>query len=416
MKIAIVGSGISGLTAAYMLNPAHDITLYESAPRLGGHTATMPVTVAGERYNIDTGFIVFNDWTYPNFIKLLNRLGVEYQSTNMGFSAFYEDGRFEYSGDNLSTLFADRKTLFSMQHWRMLRDILRFNREAVQDWQSGKLDVRMTLGQYLAKGSYSEAFRSRYLVPMGSAIWSSTLADMADFPVAFFVQFFHNHGLLSVNRRPVWQVIKGGSNQYVEPLTAAYKHRIRLADPVHSISRSAAGVTVRSASGEEQYEQIVLACHSDQALAMLADPSADERDILSGMPYRDNRVVLHTDTRLLPKRRRTWSSWNYCLMDSPEQLPVLTYNMNMLQKIQSDTTFCVTLNANERIRPDAILGEYRYSHPVFSLASLAAQQQWPKINGCNRTWFCGAYWFNGFHEDGVNSALRVTQALGVPNL
>lgn len=416
MKIAIIGSGIAGLTAAYQLNKEHEITLYESADRLGGHTATKTIATDSGTYQIDTGFIVYNDWTYPNFIKLMQTLGVESQVAEMGFSAFYADGRFEYSGTNFNTLFSDRRTAFSLKHWRMLTDIVRFNKQAVSDWQRGKLDNTMTLGQYLVANHYSETFKHRYLMPMGAAIWSSSTADMTHFPVKFFVQFFYNHGLLSVNNRPVWRVLQGGSSRYIAPLTQSFLDRIRLSDAVTSIARTEREVRVTSRLGSEVYDQVVLACHSDQALALLAKPTIEETRILGAMGYRDNEVVLHTDTRLLPARKRTWSSWNYRLGDQPTQTPILTYNMNILQGIRSPETFCVTLNAGQEVDPAKVLGRYTYAHPVFSQASVHAQTQWQSINGTARTWFCGAYWHNGFHEDGVNSALRVAAGLGVDGI
>lgn len=416
MKIAIIGSGIAGLTAAYQLNKKYDITLYESNQRLGGHTATKTVTTASGEYAIDTGFIVFNDWTYPNFIKLMQQLGVQSQATEMGFSAFYSDGRFEYSGTNISTLFADRRTLVSPQHWRMLADILRFNKQALRDWQRGSVSPNMTVGKYLCANGYGAAFKRHYLVPMGSAIWSSSTAEIEQFPLHFFIKFFHNHGLLNVNDRPTWRVIKGGSSSYIAPLCAGFSRKIRLDDPVQSITRTDSGVLVVSRAGAREYDQVVVACHADHALALLKNPSMAEKNVLSAIRYRENEVVLHTDTALLPKRRRTWSSWNYCLSESPSRRPILTYNMNILQGINSPETFCVTLNAAEKIKPSKILGRYCYSHPVFTQAALKAQSQWASINGSNRTWFCGAYWSSGFHEDGVNSGLKVAEGLGVPSL
>lgn len=416
MKIAIVGSGIAGLTAAYQLNKKYDITLYEAAAQIGGHTATRTVTVDSGEYAIDTGFIVFNDWTYPNFIKLMDTLGVESQPTEMGFSAFYADGRFEYSGTNLNTLFSDRKTLLSPKHWRMLKEIVRFNKQAKSDWQSGQISPTMTLGKYLCANGYSAAFKHRYIVPMGSAIWSSSTAEMESFPLQFFIKFFDNHGLLNISDRPCWRVIRGGSSRYIAPLTSSFAGKIRVDDPVNSIRRSDCGVLVSSREGAREYDHVIMACHADQALALMHDASMAEKNTLSAIGYRDNSVVLHTDTGLLPSRRRTWSSWNYCLNDSSQQLPILTYNMNILQGLNSPETFCVTLNAEDRIDPSKVLGRYSYAHPVFTQAALKAQSQWQSINGVNRTWFCGAYWLNGFHEDGVNSALRVSEALGVPSL
>lgn len=414
MRIAIVGSGIAGLTSAYLLNKKYDITLFESAERLGGHTATIDVQEGGRELAIDTGFIVYNDWTYPNFIKLMDQLGVESQPTDMGFSVCSDSETFEYAGNNLNSLFGQRSNLLSPGHWRMLRDILRFNREAVRDWQEGRLAEGMTLGQYLEENSYSVEFCDRYLVPMGSAIWSASLSQMRDFSVDFFVRFFFNHGLLNIFNRPQWRVIKGGSREYIQPMVAGFEDRIRLSTPVNSVIRTAEGVELYTASGEQlHFDAVVFACHSDQALACLSDASEQERSILGAIPYAGNSVVLHTDTRLLPSRERCWASWNYRLQEGADQLPVLTYNMNILQRLESEKTYCVTLNADDAIDPEKIIGRYEYAHPQFSVPGMRAQQEWEKVNGVNKTWYCGAYWANGFHEDGVKSALRVCEALGV---
>ena len=412
MKIAVIGAGISGLTAAYLLNRKYDITLYEAADRIGGHTATKTVNWQDKHYCIDTGFIVYNDWTYPNFIKLIDHLGVDSQPTTMGFSVSSQITGLEYSGENLNTLFAQRRNLFSIKHWRMITDILRFNRQAPRDVESGKLASTITLGQYLKKHNYSTEFLRHYLLPMGAAIWSASTAVISDFPLHFFIKFFKNHGLLSINSRPQWRVIKGGSKQYIQPLIQSFKARIRINSPIESVVRQARKVVIKTKTGQSQYfDQVVIATHSDQALNMLADPSDKEIELLGSIPYRNNEVVLHTDTSLLPNNKHTWSSWNYRIIDEEQSTPVLTYNMNILQKLNAPTTFCVTLNHTDHIQPDSILGCYQYAHPVFSLAGIEAQRQWQRINGVNRTWFCGAYWGYGFHEDGVNSALRVANAL-----
>ena len=414
MNIAIIGTGISGLTAAYLLNRQHDITVFEADERLGGHTATIDVELQGEHYAIDTGFIVYNDWTYPNFIKLMTELGVANQPTSMGFSVSCQQTGLEYSGENLNTLFAQRKNLFSPKYLRMLRDIVRFNREAIADLQSERISEAMKLGDYLQHNNYGEYFKSKYLIPMGSAIWSTSTEDMLNFPLLFFVRFFKNHGLLSVNDRPQWRVIKGGSRSYIDPLTASFKDRIRLGSPVSRITRHQQGVSIESRYGSEPFDQVVIATHSDQALALLGgDSSAAERDILAAIPYQQNDVVLHTDTRLLPANRRTWSSWNYLLRKEQQERAILSYDMNILQGLKSDHTFVVTLNASDEIDPDKVLGRYQYAHPVFSLQSEAAVKRWSEINGVNHTWFCGAYWANGFHEDGAASGIRVAKALGI---
>lgn len=412
MKIAIIGSGIAGLTTAYLLNRSHDITVFEAADWIGGHTHTVDVKVNGRDYAIDTGFIVFNDWTYPNFIRLLGQLGVTFKPTEMSFSVSDPKTRTEYNGNNLNSLFAQRSNLLSLSFWGMLRDILRFNREALADLESQRIAHDTTLGEYLRSRGYGERFIEHYIVPMGAAIWSMSLADMLAFPLQFFVRFFKNHGLLSVSNRPQWCVIEGGSSRYIEPLTASFAERIRLSCPVNRVERDAEGVTVHSAAGSERFDKVVFACHSDQALKMLAQPSGAEQEILGALPYAENDVVLHTDTRLLPKRPLAWASWNYRLGGGEQQLAAVTYDMNILQGIDGDTTFCVSLNQTEAIDPNKILARYSYAHPQYSLAGVEAQARWPELAGVNHTWFCGAYWANGFHEDGVVSGLRVASALG----
>ncbi|MCP1504663.1 putative NAD/FAD-binding protein [Pseudomonas marginalis] len=412
MKIAIIGSGIAGLTSAYLLNRRHDITLFEAGDRIGGHTHTVNVTVEGKRYAVDTGFIVFNDWTYPNFIRLLGQIGVTFKPTEMSFSVCDRSSGFEYNGNTLNSLFAQRRNLLSPGFWGMLRDILRFNREAPADLQAQRISADMTLGDYLDAGGYGPRFIRHYIVPMGAAIWSMSLADMLGFPLQFFVRFFKNHGLLSVSNRPQWCVIEGGSSSYIEPLTRGFREQIRLDCPVHRVERAADGVIIHSAAGTEAFDKVVFACHSDQALALLGDPSSAEQQILGALPYADNDVVLHTDTRLLPDRQRAWASWNYRLSGNPQTQAAVTYDMNILQGIDSATTFCVSLNQTSMINPLKILARYTYAHPQYSLAAVAAQARWEELCGAQHTYYCGAYWANGFHEDGVVSALRVARAFG----
>ncbi|MEX5629237.1 MULTISPECIES: NAD(P)/FAD-dependent oxidoreductase [Pseudomonas] len=412
MKIAIIGSGIAGLTSAYLLSRRHDITLFEAGDRIGGHTHTVNVTVEGKPYAVDTGFIVFNDWTYPNFIRLLGQIGVTFKPTEMSFSVCDQGSGFEYNGNNLNSLFAQRRNILSPGFWGMLRDILRFNREAPRDLQEQRINAEMTLGDYLEAGRYGPRFIRHYIVPMGAAIWSMSLADMLDFPLQFFVRFFKNHGLLSVNNRPQWCVIEGGSNRYIEPLTRSFREQIRLDCPVHLVERDTEGVIIYSAAGTEAFDKVVFACHSDQALALLGDPSQAEQEILGALPYADNDVVLHTDTRLLPERKLAWASWNYRLSGDTQTQAAVTYDMNILQGIDSATTFCVSLNQTSMINPLKILARYTYAHPQYSLAAVAAQARWEELNGTRHTWYCGAYWANGFHEDGVVSALRVAEAFG----
>lgn len=415
MKIAVIGSGISGLSCAHYLSADHEVSVFEANRKIGGHTATVDVQLGTRRYAIDTGFIVFNDWTYPNFIALMTELGVASKPTEMGFSVRDPQSGLEYSGNNLNTLFAQRRNLFSPPFISMVRDILRFNRDALADLESGAIDDAETLGVYLARNGYGDKFIRQYLAAMGSAIWSADCATILAFPVSFFVRFFKNHGLLSVNDRPQWHVIKGGSREYLKPLCARFAERIFTGNPVLKVERHAArGVTLRMADGQQRlFDQVVFATHSDQALALLENPTAAETEILGAIPYQTNDVVLHTDIRMLPRNTKTWSSWNYTLGQSDERA-VVTYNMNILQGIEAPETFCVTLNNTAAINPHMILGQFQYDHPVFSLEGMQAQQRWEEINGVSNTWYCGAYWHNGFHEDGVVSALRVANALSNP--
>lgn len=408
MRIAIVGSGISGLTAAYYLNPHHQINVFEVADKIGGHTATVDVNHDGQKLAIDTGFIVFNDWTYPNFIELIDELGVESQPTEMSFSVRCKNSGIEYGGNNLNTMFAQRRNIFRPSFHKMIKDILRFNREAVQDLEAGNISESITLGQYLAANHYGEVFIYQYILPMGCAIWSASTEKMVDFPFRFFVQFFKNHGLLSVNNRPQWRVIKGGSRSYLDPLTESFNDSILLNSRIKTIRRLGDSAELTMIDGERLvYDHVILACHSDQALALLQDASLAEQEALSAIPYQQNDVVLHTDKNLLPRSPVAWSSWNYLLLDRCQERAVLTYNMNILQGIQSDTTFCVTLNATESIDESKIIQKFTYSHPVFSLDSVAAAEKVEQINGTNNTWFAGAYLGNGFHEDGVVSGRQV---------
>ncbi len=413
MKIAIIGTGISGLTCAYLLHKQHDIHVFERAEKIGGHTATIDVQHKGTHYAVDTGFIVFNDRTYPHFTKLLNQLNVPVQNTEMSFSVSCSNSGLEYSGNSVNTLFAQRRNLFKPRHWGMLADILRFNREAQYELDNNLLEPDMTLGQYLSDKKYGNAFISYFLVPMGSAIWSATLQDMLNFPLLFFVQFFKNHGLLSITNRPQWQVIKGGSQQYLPALTQGFIDRIHCQANIVSVIRNASGASLRFADGQQQqFDHVVFACHSDQTLTLLSDATVQEQEILGAIPYANNEVVLHTDHSILPKRRRAWSSWNYRLGTNSSQAPTLSYNMNILQGIKCEDTFTVSLNATQQIEPDKIIGIYQYAHPQFTLKGINAQQRWQEINGVNNSSFCGAYWRNGFHEDGCWSGIRVATALG----
>lgn len=403
MKIAIVGSGIAGNVIARHLHREHEITVFEADSHIGGHTHTHSIEVAEERHEIDTGFIVFNDWTYPNFIALLDELGVESQPSAMSFSVRNERSGLEYNGTTLNTLFAQRSNILRPSFHRMIRDILRFNREAPALLEG---DDSIDLGQYLTERGYSAQFRDDYLVPMGAAIWSTDPARMLAFPARYFVRFFANHGMLSVDQRPQWRAIKGGSARYVEKLTAPFRDRIRLNTAVESIRRSVHGVTIKASGCEaECFDHVFLACHSDQALRLLADASPLENEVLGAIPYQANEVVLHTDTRMLPRSRRAWAAWNYHVQREPGPI-ALTYNMNILQSLSARETFCVTLNRNDDIDPARILKRLVYHHPLYTPAGVAAQQRQHEVNGMRRTYFCGAYWRYGFHEDGVASALE----------
>ncbi|MEH6493760.1 NAD(P)/FAD-dependent oxidoreductase [Halopseudomonas sp.] len=412
MRVAIIGSGISGLVCARLLSRRHDVTVFEASDWVGGHTHTVDVTVDGKAYAIDTGFIVFNDWTYPNFLELLKQLGVASQPTEMSFSVSDPSSGMEYNGNTLKTLFARRRNLVSPGFLLMLRDILRFNREAQEDLRDGTLDADTTLGSYLDSRGYGKRFRDHYIVPMGAAIWSMPLEQMLAFPLAFFVRFFRNHGLLGIKDRPQWRVVCGGSRNYVAPLIEPFRNNIRLACPVHRVERNGADVAVHSSAGEERFDKVVFACHSDQALAMLDTPSSAEEEILGAIQYASNEVVLHTDTRLLPQRKLAWASWNYRLGGPSEKPAAVTYNMNILQGIDAPQTFCVSLNQTEQIAPEKILQRFSYAHPQYSLAAVKAQARWEELLGKQHSFYCGAYWANGFHEDGVVSALRVAAAFG----
>ena len=413
MNIAVIGAGISGLGCAYQLaKRGHRVDLFEARDRIGGHTATYDVQLGTRRFAVDTGFIVYNDRNYPNLIQLFKELGVSSRETTMGFSVCDETSGLEYAGNNLNTLFAQRGNLFSPSFLGMIREILRFNRLAVADLEAGRLSSEQTLGQYLSRHGFSKHFSRSYLLAMTSAIWSADFEDAQDFPVEFFIRFFRNHGLLSLKNRPQWRVVEGGSREYLAPLTAPFADTIRTRMPVARILRPPGKrVQVHFTNGlEKEFDEVVIATHSDDALAMLGDPTQAEKSVLGALSYRDNEVILHTDTRLLPRSRRAWSSWNYRLKPDNGRATV-TYNMNILQGLDAPETFCVTLNDTASINPHRILGRFNYAHPQFTLAGMAAQSRWGEINGQNGTWFCGAYWQNGFHEDGLTSGLKVAESL-----
>jgi len=410
MRVAIIGSGISGLTAARRLCKDHDIMVFEANDYVGGHTNTLDVELEGRSWAVDTGFIVFNDWTYPNFIALMNEIGVASQPSDMGFAVRCERTGLEYCGSSLNQLFAQRRNAVSPAFWRMIRDILRFNREAPQLLE-GREDT-LQLGAYLARERYSERFVAHYIVPMGAAIWSTDPQTMLTFPARYFVEFFANHGLLSVNDRPQWRVIKGGSRSYIDPLTAPFADRIRLNAPVSRVHRSATGVELVLRDGHRaQFDAVVFACHSDQALAMLDAPSPAEREVLGAIPYQPNLAVLHTDERLLPRRRNAWAAWNYHVPAERLDAVSVTYNMNILQGLDAPAQFLVTLNPTTEIEPSKIIRKIVYQHPVYTPEGVAAQRRRNELMGHARSFYCGAWWSYGFHEDGVKSGLVAAAAL-----
>lgn len=413
MDIAIIGSGISGLTAAHHLHPRHDITLFEANPRLGGHTNTVRVETDRGTWDVDTGFIVCNDKTYPHFLALMDELGVARRTTHMGFSVSADGEDFEYAGTPRG-LFCQPRNAVRPAFLRMIRDLFRFNRE-LEEIAADPSDPRgdRSLLAMLRDDGYSEYFAQRLIVPQASAVWSAEPEQLDAFPVRFMAQFFANHGMLDLRNRPVWMTIEGGSRSYVDALTAPMQDRIRLATPVASVRRFETHVEVTPRGGEpERFDEVVLACHSDQALAMLADPSDEERDILGAFPYQANEAVLHTDASLLPRRRAARQAWNYHLLDTPKDRTTVTYGMNHLQGLDAPHEFCVTLNLTERIDPAKIIEVIDYAHPVFTPDGVRAQARHGEISGVRRTSYCGAYWRWGFHEDGVVSALTALEHVG----
>jgi predicted NAD/FAD-binding protein len=408
MKIAIIGAGVSGNTLGWKLAKEHEVTVFESGSHVGGHTHTHEIEAFGKQYNIDTGFIVYNDWTYPNFIQMLNELGVETQSSKMSFSVHDESSGLEYNGTSLNSLFAQRRNLFRPRFLGMIQDILRFNKEAPKLLDDSQAD--MPFGEYLKLHHYGKNFIEHYVIPMGSAIWSASPEQMFEFPAKFFIRFFHNHGMLSVSNRPEWRVIKGGSKAYVEKLTQGYTDNIRLNTPIESVSRNHDSVVIKPKNKPaELFDWVFFACHSDQALAILEDASQDEIEILGAIPYQNNQIVLHTDVNLMPKKRLAWAAWNYHLTEQPLNLAAVTYNMNILQSLESPEPFLVTLNHTSKIDPSKIIKSLNYTHPIFTPQGIAAQLRHADISGVNRTGYAGAYWRNGFHEDGVFSALAALE-------
>ena len=413
MNIAIIGSGIAGLTTAHLLSKKNHVTVFEANHYIGGHTATVDVEVASGKYAIDTGFIVFNNWTYPNFIELMTQLEVPWKDSFMSFSVKSETNGLEYNGTNINSLFAQRANFFRPSFYRMVKDIMRFNKESLEVLQSPHGEL---LGEYLKKRRYSDEFKMHYIIPMGAAIWSASVEQIDLFPIEYFVRFFKNHGMLSVNDRPVWKVIQNGSRSYIEPLIRSFKNQIQLNTKVLQVTRSSENVKILSEKdGRKQiqtFDHVVFASHSDQTLKMLADITPLEKEILNGFSYQGNSVVLHTDTQVLPRRKLAWAAWNYFIPKSDPGLVSLTYDMNILQGFKAPETFCVSLNMDDQIDPVKILRRFTYHHPVYTKNAFDSQKRWSEISGKNRTHFCGAYWGYGFHEDGVKSALEVCGSFG----
>ncbi|MGD8860470.1 MAG: FAD-dependent oxidoreductase [Myxococcales bacterium] len=411
MRIAIIGSGISGLTAAHHLHRDHELTVFEASDWVGGHAHTVDVEVGGRRVAVDTGFVVFNHRTYPTFIGMLEELGVPFQHSDMSFSVSGSGTDVEYAAAQgaLLSLLGRARNAVDPGFWRMLRDIVRFNRKAPE--MLPEIPDEMTLGEYLDGAGYSREFIDWHLLPMTAAVWSSGTGEARDFPLRTLVQFFDNHGFLQLRGRPRWLTVTGGSRAYVEALTRPLSDRIRLSTPVRSVSRDADGVTVATDAGAERFDRVIVAVHSDQALSLLTDPSPQEREILGGIPYTKNEVVLHTDPVLMPKHRRAWASWNYHLDGGPAGVPTVTYWMNRLHGFVTPEALFVTLNRGDAIDPSRVLRRFEYAHPLFSVDALHAQRRREEIDGQRGTHYCGAYWGYGFHEDGARSGLSVAAAI-----
>lgn len=404
MRIAVIGGGISGLVAAYQLRDIAEVTVFEANDYIGGHTHTVDVHEDGRSHAVDTGFIVYNERTYPNFVRLLDRLGVATQASDMSFALSDPDSGFSYAAPRLDGLLAYKRNALSPSFYRMLWDIIRFSKHGPAYLAS--CDDGALLSDFFAAGRYSPAFLDRYLVPMISAIWSAGCSSTGALPARHFLHFFKNHGLMELNNRPQWRVVTGGSRNYIGPLIAGFKDRVHRRAPVGKVTRRPDHVALSLPGGEvHSFDHVVLALHSDQALGLLADPTDTEREVLGAIPYQANDVLLHTDTGILPRKRKAWASWNYRMAEGTDRRAHLTYHMNRLQSLDAKQDYLVSLNQREIIDRDRHIGRYTYSHPSYSAAAVAAQSRHGEISGVNRTHYCGAYWGYGFHEDGVKSAL-----------
>ena len=406
MKIAIIGAGISGNTLAYYLNPHHQIALFESNDRIGGHSHTHHIDIFNQKVSVDTGFIVFNKKTYPNFLKLLHELKVPYENSAMSFSVKDSQKDFEYNGTNLNALFAQRKNFINPSFYKMIREILRFNKSSIILLRS---DEEISLGDYLKREGYSDFFKKYYILPMGSAIWSSNIKTMMQFPAKFFIQFFNNHGMLNINDRPQWLTISGGSINYVNKMIKSFRKKIKLNQNIKYVERKKDYIAIYHKDRVEKFDWVFFACHSDEALKLIKSPNSDEKNILKAIPYTDNEVILHYDDHFMPKRKLAWAAWNYHIDENANSPASLTYNMNILQNLKTEAPLLVTLNPLQKINKKKIIKTLSYAHPQYSLRSIEAQSRYHLISGVNRTSFAGAYWGNGFHEDGVKSALDAIQ-------
>lgn len=412
-RIAVVGSGIAGLGAAWLLRNQHDVVLFESASRLGGHTNTVDVSLDGVTHGVDTGFLVFNRRTYPNLCALFAELDVPVTTSDMSFAVSVSEPDIEWAGSSLATVFAQKRNLARPAFWRMLQDIVRFNRETTQAAREHALPA-ISLGDYLDRNRYGAEFRDWYLVPMAAAIWSCPPRTMLEYPVATFLHFCHNHGLLKVTDRPQWMTVNGGAREYVRRI-AAQLPDIRLDCPVAGVRREAGKVELLTARGTELFDQVVFACHSDQSLKILGAAATPlERAVLGAVRYQPNRALLHTDPALLPRRRSTWSAWNYAASAgaSAERSVAVSYLINQLQPLPWKTPVVVSLNPFREPAPEHLIAEIDYAHPVFDAAAVAAQAHLPMLQGRNHTWFCGAWTGFGFHEDGLRSAVDVCAMIG----
>ena len=413
MRVAVIGSGISGLGAAWWLSRRHEVHLFEKEGRLGGHTHTHRIETSAGPRAIDTGFIVHNDRTYPNLIRLFGELGIERRDSEMSWGVTSEGGGLEYSSRGLGGFFARRRSVADPAQWRLLRDILRFNREAAGLLRAGEAGNK-TLGEFVEERGYSAVFRDGYLYPTVAAIWSTAPGRVLEFPAAALIRFFENHGLLTVGGHPQWKVLKGGSSVYIDKLVAPLGDRVYRGRPVGRVRRVAGGVELKR-EGEEaaRFDAVVMAAHGPDALALIEDPYSEEREVLGAFAVSLNEAVLHTDERILPRRRAAWASWNYRIPLERGAPATLTYDMNRLEKLDCAERYLVTLNSTEKIDGGKVLRKLSYQHPLYTLAAIRAQQQWASISGREGIHYCGAYWFNGFHEDGYRSALRVVRAMGV---